>query len=197
MPQTTTTPQNLSRLNRSANKYLLIHFSEISYFFSKLNSLKISLFCASLKCRPEIKSNDDEEDANDNAGGYDGKPKCPRGTRDYGPGDMIIREQMMTSIKRNFNKFGGQFMETPVFELRDILMDKYGEDEKLIYDLAKQEQRHYVFDMFNVPLARYIAMNRKDIKSPFKAARVGRVYRRDQPYMTKGRLKNFGNVILI
>ena len=42
-----------------------------------------------------------------------------------------------------------------------------------------------------VPLARYIAMNRKRIKSPFRAARVGRVYRRDMPRMTKGRYREF------
>ena len=143
----------------------------------------------------ESKYNDDDN-INDNAdddntsSGF--KVKTARGTRDYSPGDMIIREKMMSSIKRNFNKFGGQFMETPVFELRDILMDKYGEDEKLIYDLAKQEAETLClrYDL-TVPLARYVAMNRKEIKSPFKAARVGRVYRRDQPYMTKGRLREF------
>eukprot|EP00484_Ammonia_sp_Unknown_P029449 CAMPEP_0197033606 /NCGR_PEP_ID=MMETSP1384-20130603/11977_1 /TAXON_ID=29189 /ORGANISM="Ammonia sp." /LENGTH=611 /DNA_ID=CAMNT_0042463445 /DNA_START=89 /DNA_END=1924 /DNA_ORIENTATION=- len=141
----------------------------------------------------ELKTNEDDNDANDELGGaWDGRPKTARGTRDYNPGDMIIREQMMSSIKRNFTKFGGQFMETPVFELRDILMDKYGEDEKLIYDLAKQEAETLClrYDL-TVPLARYVAMNRKDIKSPFKAARVGRVYRRDQPYMSKGRLREF------
>ena len=83
-------------------------------------------------------------------------------------------------------------METPGFELRDGLMGKYGEDEKLIYDLAAQEAEPLSlrYDL-TVPLARYVATNRKNIKSPFKAARVGRVYRRDEPYMTKGRLREF------
>jgi len=105
---------------------------------------------------------------------------------------MVIRERMMTSIKRNFNKFGGQLMESPVFELRSILMDKYGEDEQLIYDLAEQEAE--VLSMrydLTVPLARFVAQNRKELRSPLKAARCGRVYRRDQPYMTKGRLREF------
>lgn len=135
---------------------------------------------------PQYKYNDG------NTVAYNGKIKCPKGTRDYNRGDMIIRESMMRKIKNNFNKFGGQFMETPVFELRDVLMDKYGEDEKLIYDLAKQEAEPLClrYDL-TVPLARYVAMNRRSLKSPFKAARVGRVYRRDQPYMSKGRLREF------
>ena len=51
---------------------------------------------------------------------------------------MMIRDRMMEIIKKNFRKFGGQSMETPVFEIREVLMEKYGEDEKLIYELADQ-----------------------------------------------------------
>jgi histidyl-tRNA synthetase len=33
---------------------------------------------------------------------------------------------------------GATVLDTPVFELRETLMGKYGEDSKLIYDLADQ-----------------------------------------------------------
>lgn len=33
-------------------------------------------------------------------------------------------------------------LDTPVFELRETLMGKYGEDSKLIYDLADQVLLH-------------------------------------------------------
>lgn len=33
---------------------------------------------------------------------------------------------------------GAVAIDTPVFELRETLMGKYGEDSKLIYDLADQ-----------------------------------------------------------
>ena len=33
---------------------------------------------------------------------------------------------------------GAVSIDTPVFELRETLMGKYGEDSKLIYDLADQ-----------------------------------------------------------
>ena len=37
-----------------------------------------------------------------------------------------------------FERHGGQALETPVFERKDTLSNKYGEDSKLIFDLADQ-----------------------------------------------------------
>lgn len=35
-------------------------------------------------------------------------------------------------------RHGAVTIDTPVFELRETLMGKYGEDSKLIYDIADQ-----------------------------------------------------------
>merc|ERR1711915_413083 len=66
-------------------------------------------------------------------------------------------------------------MGTPVFELKDVLTGKYGEDSKLIYDLT-------------VPFARYCAMNKI---SNIKRYHVAKVYRRDNPSIARGRLREF------
>lgn len=81
-------------------------------------------------------------------------------------------------------------MDTPVFELREILMSKYGEDSKLIYDLQDQggELCSLRYDL-TVPFARFLAMN-KDISS-MKRYQIAKSYRRDQPALTKGRLREF------
>jgi histidyl-tRNA synthetase len=42
---------------------------------------------------------------------------------------------IITSV---FKRHGAVSIDTPVFELRETLMGKYGEDSKLIYDLADQ-----------------------------------------------------------
>lgn len=42
---------------------------------------------------------------------------------------------IITSV---FKRHGAVAIDTPVFELRETLMGKYGEDSKLIYDLADQ-----------------------------------------------------------
>ena len=78
----------------------------------------------------------------------------------------------------------------PVFELREILAGKYGEDSKLIYDLADQggEICSLRYDL-TVPFARWLAMN-SSVQS-IKRYHIAKVYRRDQPAMTKGRMREF------
>lgn len=78
----------------------------------------------------------------------------------------------------------------PVFELKEILAGKYGEDSKLIYDLADQggELCSLRYDL-TVPFARWLAMN-SNVQS-IKRYHIAKVYRRDQPAMTKGRMREF------
>lgn len=42
------------------------------------------------------------------------------------------------TISEVFQRHGGSPLDTPVFELKEILTGKYGEDAKLIYDLQDQ-----------------------------------------------------------
>jgi histidyl-tRNA synthetase len=66
------------------------------------------------------------------------KPKIPKGARDFLPEQMRIREQAFAAIRRVFKRHGAVEIDTPVFELTEVLKGKYGEDSKLIYDLADQ-----------------------------------------------------------
>lgn len=103
---------------------------------------------------------------------------------------MIVRDRIFSTITEVFKRHGGVTIDTPVFELKDILAGKYGEDSKLIYDLADQggEICSLRYDL-TVPFARFLAMN-KDITS-IKRYHIAKVYRRDQPAMTKGRMREF------
>ena len=51
---------------------------------------------------------------------------------------MAIREKVFDTIVGCFKRHGAVTISTPVFELKETLMGKYGEDSKLIYDLADQ-----------------------------------------------------------
>lgn len=62
----------------------------------------------------------------------------PRPQRDYGPEETRVREEVLSTIVGVFKRHGAVSIETPVFELREILLGQYGEDEKLIYDLEDQ-----------------------------------------------------------
>src|SRR5689334_7017818 len=67
-----------------------------------------------------------------------GRVKVPKGTRDLHPRQMLIRDQVFSTITSIFKRYGAVSIETPVFELKETLLEKYGEDSKLIYDLADQ-----------------------------------------------------------
>jgi histidyl-tRNA synthetase len=103
---------------------------------------------------------------------------------------MVIRDKIFSTITEVFKRHGGVTIDTPVFELKEILSGKYGEDSKLIYDLADQggEICSLRYDL-TVPFARFLAMN-KDIQN-IKRYHIAKVYRRDQPAMTKGRMREF------
>lgn len=78
--------------------------------------------------------------------------KTPKGTRDYEPLQMAIREKVFQAITTVFKRHGAVTIETPLFELKvtlsnttvthtplkEILTGKYGEESKLIYDLQDQ-----------------------------------------------------------
>ena len=117
------------------------------------------------------------------------KPKIAKGARDFNPEQMRIREQVFASIRRVFKRHGAVEIDTPVFELKEVLTGKYGEDSKLIYDLADQggELLSLRYDL-TVPFARFLAMNSV---GNIKRYHIAKVYRRDNPQLAKGRFREF------
>ncbi|KAI9215751.1 hypothetical protein BC828DRAFT_332884, partial [Blastocladiella britannica] len=117
--------------------------------------------------------------------------KKKKGTTDFMPSEMALRDQIFSTITSIFKQHGGVTIDTPVFELKEILSGKYGEDSKLIYDLQDQggELCSLRYDL-TVPFARFLAMNGKHFPA-IKRYHIAKVYRRDQPAMTKGRRREF------
>src|SRR5215469_3448906 len=64
--------------------------------------------------------------------------KTPKGTRDWAGVDIRMRDHIFESATRIFKRHGATGLDTPVFELKDVLTGKYGEDARLIYDLQDQ-----------------------------------------------------------
>ncbi|KAL8945615.1 MAG: hypothetical protein Q9222_007868, partial [Ikaeria aurantiellina] len=64
--------------------------------------------------------------------------KTPKGTKDWTGTDIILRDRIFSTITTVFKRHAAVTIDTPVFELREILAGKYGEDSKLIYDLQDQ-----------------------------------------------------------
>ena len=93
------------------------------------------------------------------------------------PLQMAIREKAFNIIRGVFKKHGASEIDTPVFELKETLTGKYGEDSKLIYDIKDQggELLSLRYDL-TVPFARYVAENGL---SSIKRFMIAKVYRRD------------------
>ncbi len=140
------------------------------------------------------------------------KPSLARGTRDFGPSVMVKRNYIFSTIKRTFEKFGFQPIETPTIENLSVLMGKYGDEgDQLLFkilnsgdfskDLTQQDldegakkltqkisEKGLRYDL-TVPFARFVVMNRNDLVMPFKRYQIQPVWRADRPQ--KGRYREF------
>ncbi|GAB68135.1 histidine -- tRNA ligase, partial [Plasmodium cynomolgi strain B] len=115
--------------------------------------------------------------------------KVPKGAKDFTGEDMQLRNIFFDFIKKKFLLHGAVEIDTPIFELKETLTDKYGEDSKLIFDLKDQggENLSLRYDL-TVPLYRFV--NTNNLNS-LKRFHIGKVYRRDEPSMNRGRFREF------
>ncbi|MEM9834850.1 MAG: histidine--tRNA ligase [Bacteroidota bacterium] len=141
------------------------------------------------------------------------KPSIPKGTRDFLPAEVYRREYIFGIIRRAFQRFGFQPIETPAMESLASLTGKYGEEgDKLLFKvlnngdfLAKADEKALVAKDSNavvsslskrglrydltVPFARYVVMHQNDLSFPFKRYAIQPVWRADRPQ--KGRYQEF------
>jgi histidyl-tRNA synthetase len=113
------------------------------------------------------------------------------------PRKQMVFQRMMDTIRRGFERYGFVPVETPVFEVADVLLSKSGgETEKQVYFVQSTgaiEQGHKPdlalrFDL-TVPLARYVAEHEADLAFPFRRYQIQRVYRGERSQ--KGRYREF------
>ncbi len=120
------------------------------------------------------------------------KPRLPKGMRDFLPGEMLKREYVFGVVREVFHLYGFEPLQTPVLELKDTLLGKYGEDaEKLIYHAQHPGGKEEVAMRYDltVPLARIVAQYENDIILPFKRYQLSPVWRAERPQ--RGRYREF------
>ena len=117
-----------------------------------------------------------------------------KGVRDINPEEMILRQKITGKLKKVFEKYGYNPLETPIVERYDVLSVKYGagdesEAAKEIFQFKDQGKRNLGLRFeLTLSMCRYIAMN-PNTKMPFKRYEIGRVYR-DGP-IKLGRTREF------
>ena len=119
------------------------------------------------------------------------KPELGSGFRDYGSGDAILRQRLLEKIRKTFEDFGFDPMETPAVERTEVLLGGEKESGKIIFNVRgskeKKSDLSLRFDL-TVPLARFLAIN-PEIPKPFKRYQIGNVWRGESPQA--GRYREF------
>ena len=130
-----------------------------------------------------------------------------KGTRDYLPEEVQIRDYLQAVILETYKEAGFCRITTPVIE-DAINLDKSegGENLNLVFRILKRGRKlsdaissgniteKELSDLglrydLTLPLSRYYANNRNSLMSPFKVIQMDRVYRAERPQ--KGRLREF------
>jgi len=119
-----------------------------------------------------------------------GKKRILSGFQDFLPEKMMARKRIIGKIKSAYELFGFLPQETPVLEYADLLLGKYGDNDKLVYQFRDKGDRHVAmrYDL-TVPLSRVVQMYANDISFPYRRYQVGMVWRADKP--GKGRYREF------
>ena len=118
--------------------------------------------------------------------------KIAKGVRDWYGQDAILRNEVKDSLRRVFERYGYNPIETPMIERAETIKFKGGEEiQKEIFTLKDQGKRELAlrFDQ-TLPLARFVASN-KDIKFPFKRYVIGEVFRDGPTQPEQGRYRVF------
>jgi len=118
-------------------------------------------------------------------------PRTLKGFRDFLPKAARKRQYVLETLKRVFESYGFEALETPALEYEDILAGKYGtEGDKLMYRFTDNGDRKVAlrYDQ-TVPLARVIAQYQNDLPIPFKRYQTQNVWRAENTQ--KGRYREF------
>src|SRR5688572_17610270 len=126
-----------------------------------------------------------------------GRTEPARGMRDFLPEDVRRREYVVGIIKRVYERYGFEPLETPAVENLETLLGKYGEEgNKLIFKILKRGEHEASgqadlalrYDL-TVPLARVLAHHQSKLPRLFKRYQIQPVWRAERP--ARGRFREF------
>lgn len=116
---------------------------------------------------------------------------APKGTRDFYPEDMAIREYIFTTWEKSCKKYGFEKFDAPLFESLELFTQKSGDEiEKQLYSFEDKGGRKIALRPEMTPsLARMVANKGTALKKPVRWYSIPRLFRYEK--MQKGRLREF------
>jgi histidyl-tRNA synthetase len=119
--------------------------------------------------------------------------KLPRGLVDYRPADIAAIDRMLREIKKSYELYGFEAVETPFIEyteaLGKFLPDQDRPNEGVFSFQDDDEQWLSLRYDLTAPLARYVAENFDRLPKPYRSYRLGPVFRNEKP--GPGRYRQF------
>ncbi|MGH6870419.1 MAG: histidine--tRNA ligase [Rhizomicrobium sp.] len=121
------------------------------------------------------------------------KARLPRGFRDRTAAEIAAERQTLDTIRKVYESWGFEPLETPAFEYTDALgkflpdVDRPNEGVFSLQDDDKQ-WLSLRYDL-TAPLARYVAENFQALPKPFRRYQTGSVWRNEKP--GPGRYREF------
>jgi histidyl-tRNA synthetase len=144
-------------------------------------------------------------------------PTPPKGTRDWLPRELVVRNRVFGLLRETFERYGFEPLETPSVELTSVLEGKYGEEgDRLLFRVLRRGQEleaaaatvgelpaeergaaalaRALSDMalrydLTVPFARVVADHLNELQLPFRRYQIQPVWRADRPQ--RGRYREF------
>ncbi len=121
------------------------------------------------------------------------KARMPRGLADRGPAELASTRAMLETIRRVYELYGFEALETPFIEYTDalgkFLPDQDRPNEGVFSFQDDDEQWLSLRYDLTAPLARHVAENFDKLAKPFRSYRAGWVFRNEKP--GPGRFRQF------
>ncbi|MEM3884713.1 MAG: histidine--tRNA ligase [Nitrososphaerota archaeon] len=114
-----------------------------------------------------------------------------RGMDDFLPEDMAVKRAIEDVVRKIFNKYGYQEIETPTVEHYEIFEVKSGEEirERMFTFVDKSGRKLVLRPEMTAPVARLVATKLKSVPLPIRLGYIADCYRYDEPQW--GRKRRF------
>ncbi|NDV86093.1 histidine--tRNA ligase [Aurantimonas aggregata] len=119
--------------------------------------------------------------------------RLPRGFVDRDAADLRAQDAMLATIRRVYETYGFEPVETPMFEYTDALgkfLPDADRPNEGVFSLMDDDEAWMSlrYDL-TAPLARYVAENYETLPKPYRSYRAGHVFRNEKP--GPGRFRQF------
>ena len=121
------------------------------------------------------------------------KARLPRGFRDRGAAEIAAERAMLDAIRKVYESYGFDPLETPAFEYTEALgkfLPDVDRPNEGVFSLKDDDEQWLSlrYDL-TAPLARHVAANFQHLAKPFRRYQVGSVWRNEKP--GPGRYREF------